>query len=50
MTTRLWQRMNENMQLCGMAEKTQDAYVREVRRLAEHYCRSPDQVSEEELR
>jgi site-specific recombinase XerD len=42
--------MIEDMQLRGLAERTQVAYVREVRRLAEHYGRSPDQISEEELR
>jgi len=38
------------MQLRGLAEKTQDAYLRAVRQLAEHYSKSPDQISEEELR
>jgi len=47
---RLKQRMIEDMQLRGLAEKTQDAYLRAVRKLAEHYKRSPDQSSEEELR
>jgi len=42
--------MIEDMQLRGMSEKTQDAYVRAVRQLAEHYGKSPDQISEEELR
>jgi site-specific recombinase XerD len=42
--------MLEDMQLRGLAPKTQDAYLRAVRQLAEHYNKSPDQVSEEELR
>jgi integrase/recombinase XerD len=50
MTTPLRQRMIEDMQLRGLAERTQVAYVRAVRRLAEHYGRSPDQLGEEELR
>ena len=50
MTTPLRQRMIEDMQLRGLAERTQDAYVRAVRRLAEYYGRSPDQIGEEELR
>jgi site-specific recombinase XerD len=42
--------MSEDMQLRGLAERTQPAYVRAVRQLAEHYHKSPDQISEEELR
>jgi len=48
--TVLRQRMIEDMQLRGLSERTQDAYVRAVRKMAEHYGRSPDQISEEELR
>jgi hypothetical protein len=48
--TKLRQRMIEDMQLRGLAEKTQDAYLRAVRQLAEYYAKSPDQISEEELR
>jgi integrase/recombinase XerD len=48
--TALRQRMIEDMQLRGLSEKTQEAYVRAVRQLAEHYGRSLDQISEEELR
>jgi len=38
------------MQLRGFSERTQEAYVRAVRQLAEHYHKSPDQINEEELR
>jgi len=48
--TPLRQRMLEDMQLRGLAPKTQDAYLRAVRQLAEHIGKSPDQVSEAELR
>jgi len=48
--TRLRQRMTEDMQLRGFAEKTQEAYLRSVRQLAEHYGKSPEGISEEELR
>jgi integrase/recombinase XerD len=48
--TRLRQRMIEDMQLRGLSEKTQDSYARAVRQLAEYYNKSPDQISEEELR
>jgi site-specific recombinase XerD len=42
--------MIEDLQLRGLSKKTQDAYVRAVRQLAEHYGKSPDRISEEELR
>ena len=50
MTTHLRQRMIEDMQLRGLAERTQEVYVAAVRQLAEHYGKSPDQISDEELR
>lgn len=37
------------LQLNGMAERTQDAYARAVRMLVEHYSKTPDLVTEEEL-
>lgn len=48
--TLLRQRMIEDMQLRGLSERTQESYVRAVRQLAEYYSKSPDQLSEEELR
>ena len=48
--TKLRQRMTEDLQLRGMSERTQEMYVRAVRQLAEHYNKSPDKISEEELR
>ena len=48
--TPLRQRMLEDMQLYGLAAKTQDSYLRAVRQLAEYYHQSPDQLSEEDLR
>ena len=48
--TELRKRMIESLQLRGMSERTQEAYVRAVRQLAQHYHKSPDLVSEEELR
>ena len=48
--SRLRQRMLEDMQLRGFAEKTQDAYLRGVRQLADHFGKSPEENSEEELR
>lgn len=48
--TPLRQKMIEDMQLRGLADKTQDAYLRAVRQLAEYYGKSPDQIDEQELR
>lgn len=48
--TPLRQRMLEDMQLRGLAVRTQEAYLGAVRRLAEHYGRPPDQLSDEEVR
>ena len=46
----LRQRMLEDLQLRGLAARTQDAYLRTVRQLAEHYRKSPDLITEDELR
>jgi integrase/recombinase XerD len=48
--TALRQRMLEAMQLRGLSPKTQESYLRAVRQLAEHFARSPEQISPEELR
>jgi len=48
--TILRQKMIEDMQLRGLAENTQRTYLWGVRQLAEHYGKSPDKISEEELR
>jgi len=46
----LRQKMIEDMQLHGFAERTQEAYLLAVRQLAKHYRKPPDQIEEEELR
>ena len=46
----LRQKMIEDMQLHGLAVRTQEAYLSAVRQLAKHYRKSPDQIEEEELR
>ena len=46
----LRQKMIEDMQLHGFAERTQEAYLLAVRQLAKHYRKSPDQIEEDELR
>src|SRR4030095_10107686 len=48
--TELEKRMIECLQLRGLSERTQESYVRAVRQLAEHYHKSPDLITEEELR
>ncbi len=48
--TELRKRMIECLQLRGLSERTQEAYTRAVRQLAEHYHKSPDLMTEEELR
>ena len=44
-STPLRQRMMEDLQLHGFAAKTQDAYLRAVKQLAEYYHKSPDLIS-----
>lgn len=48
--TSLRQKMIEDMQLRGLAARTQQTYIRVVRQLAEHYGKPPDQLTEAELR
>ncbi len=48
--TELRRRMTEDLQLRGMSERTQEMYVRAVRQLAQHCRKSPDMITEEELR
>jgi site-specific recombinase XerD len=42
--------MIEDMQLRGLSKSTQITYVRSVRQFAEHYGKSPDQITEQEVR
>ena len=48
--TPLRRRMLEDMQLRGFSARTQECYASAVRQLAEHYHRSPDHLTEEDLR
>jgi site-specific recombinase XerD len=48
--TALRQKMIEDMQLRGLAARTQQSYVAAVRGLAEYYGKSPAELSEVELR
>jgi Phage integrase, N-terminal SAM-like domain len=46
----LRQRMIEEMTLAGLSAATHKAYIKAVRGLAARYHRSPDQLTEEEVR
>jgi integrase/recombinase XerD len=48
--TPLRQRMIEDMQLRGLSPRTQEAYICKVSQLAQHYGKSPDLLSDEDLR
>ena len=48
--TELRQRFLDDMILHGLAPTTQTVYVNAVRQLAAHYGRSPDELSEQQLR
>ncbi len=48
--TPLRQKMIEDMQLRDLAERTQQSYLAAVSNLARYYQKSPDQISEQELR
>jgi integrase/recombinase XerD len=49
-TTPLRERMLQDLQLAGLSERTQEAYLRAVRQLANHYRQPPDRISEAQLR
>ena len=49
-TTPLRQRLIEQMQIANLADTTRECYVREIRRLAEHYGQSPDRLDAEHIR
>jgi hypothetical protein len=42
--------MQQDLQLAGLSQGTQEAYLRTVRQLAAHFKTSPDQLSEAQLR
>jgi len=48
--TNLHRWMIEDLQLRGMSERIIGMYVRAVRQLSQHYPKSPDKITEEELR
>jgi hypothetical protein len=46
----LYERMSEDLHLGGMSKRTHEGYLRAVRQLADFCQRTPDQVSEDQLR
>jgi len=46
----LYQRMSDDLHLAGMSKRTHDGYLRAVRQLADFAMRSPDRITEDELR
>jgi integrase/recombinase XerD len=48
--SKLREQMYEDMRLNGLAQKTQASYILAVKVLSIHYSRSPDKLSEEEVR
>ena len=48
--TELRKRLIEDIRLAGLSQSTQEAYVRVVRQLAEHFRLSPDRITERQLR
>ena len=49
-TGKLYQRMSDDLHLAGMGERTHEGYLRAVRQLAEYCRRSPDRITEAQLR
>jgi integrase/recombinase XerD len=50
MNSSLRQRMLHDLQLAGLSQRTQEAYLRAVRQLADHFQTPPDRLSEQQLR
>ena len=50
MSTALRRRMTQDLQIAGLSDRTQEAYTRAVRMLAEHYHTPPDRLSEAQVR
>jgi integrase/recombinase XerD len=50
MTTALRRQMHQDLQLAGLSERTQEAYLRAVRQLADHFHTPPDRLSEQQVR
>jgi hypothetical protein len=49
MSTALWHRMQQDLQLTGLVERAQFAYPRVVRKRAAHFRKRPEQESEDSI-
>jgi site-specific recombinase XerD len=49
MKATLYKKFNEGMELRGFANQSKETYVRLVKKLSEHYLRSPDEITDDEL-
>jgi site-specific recombinase XerD len=49
-STALRKRMHQDLQLAGLSERTQEAYLRAVRQLADHFHTPPDRLTEQQVR
>lgn len=47
--SKLSDKMNDDMMLCGFSDSTRNVYINCVRRMAKYYRRSPDKVSDSEV-
>jgi integrase/recombinase XerD len=50
MTTALRRKMHQDLQLAGLSDRTQEAYLRAVRQLADHFHTPPDRLTEPQVR
>ena len=50
MTALLRQRLLQDLQIAGLSERTQEAYLRAVRQLADHFHTCPDRLAEQQGR
>ena len=48
--TTLRDQMTQDLQIAGLSEPTQEAYLRAVRQLADHYGQAPDGLAEQQVR
>ena len=46
----VWDRLQEDMQLAGLATRTQESYLGAARRLADHVQKDPLHITEDDLR
>ncbi|WP_233148363.1 site-specific integrase [Rhodopirellula sp. MGV] len=47
---KLRQKLSEDLQLSGMSKRTHDGYIRAIRQLSDFAKKSPDKITEHQLR